>query len=90
MWINFIYIRYINIYNYYTNFQKIYYILFMAFSAIITIITLLIFHFGWIKDGLVTFKISTVGLSEILYLVFVAIYSIEKVINIFMQQLSSI
>ena len=60
-------------------FQKIYYILFMAFSALITTITLLIFHFGWIKDGLVTFKISTVGLSEILYIVFVAIYSIEKV-----------
>ena len=49
-------------------FEKIYYIVFFAFSSIITIITLLIFHFVWIKDGLITFKISTVGLSEYIYI----------------------
>ena len=45
-------------------FKKIYYILFSIFSSIITVITLLIFHYAWIKDDLVTFIISTVGLSE--------------------------
>lgn len=45
-----------------------FYILFGILSGIFTIITLIIFHFTAVKDGLTTFKISTVGLSEIIYL----------------------
>ena len=60
-------------------FKDIKYIAFMIFSSVITIITLLIFHFAWIKDGLITFKISTVGLSEIIYLIIITYFSIEKV-----------
>lgn len=59
-------------------FSKIHYIAFLILSAIITIITLLIFHFKWIGNGLTTFKISTVGLSEIIYLAIVTFVTIEK------------
>ena len=59
-------------------FSKIHYIAFLILSAIITIITLIIFHFKWIGNGLTTFKISTVGLSEIIYLSLVTYITIEK------------
>lgn len=60
-------------------FGKIYYIFFSVLSAVFTVIILLIFHYYWIKDGLITFKISTVGLSEIIYLIIITIFSITKV-----------
>jgi len=60
-------------------YKEIRYIVFIIFSVVITIIILLIFHFVWIKDGLITFKISTVGLSEIIYLIIITKFSIYKV-----------
>ena len=59
-------------------FGKISYIAFAVLSSIITIITLVIFHFKWIGNGLVTFKISTVGISEIIYISLVTCITIEK------------
>ena len=45
------------------------FILFIITSGLISIIILIIFHFKSINDGLITFKISTVGASEIIYLI---------------------
>ena len=45
------------------------FILFIITSGLIFIIILIIFHFKSINDGLITFKISTVGASEIIYLI---------------------
>jgi len=60
-------------------YKEIRYIVFILFSVVIAIIILLVFHFVWIKDGLITFKISTVGLSEIIYLIIITKFSIRKV-----------
>ena len=55
------------------------FILFIITSGLISIIILIIFHFKSINDGLITFKISTVGASEIIYLILCS-FGIEKVI----------
>ena len=55
------------------------YKLFIIISCLITIVILIIFHFKSINDGLITFKISTVGASEIVYLILCS-FGIEKVI----------
>ena len=49
------------------------YILFGIISGLISIVVLIIFHFKYIYDGLITFIISTVGLSEIIYLIIVSL-----------------
>ena len=59
-------------------FEKIYYILVITFSLITTIITLLIFHLAWIKDDLITFKITIIGLFEILYLFIITALTIRS------------
>ena len=56
------------------------YKLFIIISCLITIVILIIFHFKSINDGLVTFKISTVGASEIIYLIITS-YGISKTIE---------
>ena len=50
------------------------YKLFIIISCLITIVILIIFHFKSINDGLITFKISTVGASEIIYLIITSIF----------------
>ena len=49
------------------------YILFGIISGLISIVVLIIFHFKYIYDDLITFIISTVGLSEIIYLIIVSL-----------------
>ena len=55
------------------------YILFGIISGLISIVVLIIFHFKYIYDGLITFIISTVGLSEIIYLILAAIVIIKVI-----------
>lgn len=53
-------------------------ILFGIISGVISIVILIIFHYKLIKKGLITFKISTVGLSEIIYLIIISIYVVKR------------
>ena len=46
-------------------------ILFGIISGLLSSTILIIFHLKFINDGLITFKISTVGLSEIIYLIII-------------------
>ena len=55
------------------------YILFSIISGLISIIVLIIFHFKYINDSLTTLIISTVGLSEIIYLILAAIVIIKVI-----------
>lgn len=61
---------------------------FILFSSAFTVVILLIFHYKWIGDGLITFKISTVGLSEIIYLSLVVWLSKEKLDNLILEALA--
>ena len=61
---------------------------FILFSSAFTVVILLIFHYNWIEDGLITFKISTVGLSEIIYLSLVVWLSKEKLDNLILEALA--
>lgn len=50
-------------------------------SPVISTIILFVFHYLWIKNGLKTFKISTVGLSEIIYLLIAITISMKLAKN---------
>ena len=55
-------------------------LIFLDITSILLSITVwIIFQFKFINDGLIIFKISTVGLSEIIYLIIISIYVAKNV-----------
>ena len=58
-------------------FEKRFFSFIIIFPIISTVI-LLIFQYSWIKDSLKTFKFSTIGLSEIIYLIITITLSMSR------------